>query len=133
MLLYNALTKARALYSLESLQLTQGQLAKLNTFQLRGLRQILHMKTTFVQRSNTNRRVLERATAMTKGKKRVLLFSEELAKSKVKWLRNLLSLPQSAPQQELCRWMDIRRCTTQSDVLADQDSGGQTLHWRRPG
>lgn len=52
--------KAKLLYGLESIELPQGVLKKLQTFQVKGLRQIMGMTTTFGQmqqgsaRTNTN-------------------------------------------------------------------------------
>ena len=52
---------AKIVYALESLSLPDRLLDKLNTFHLRGLRQLLGMKTTLVRRGNTNAMVLKRA------------------------------------------------------------------------
>ena len=49
------------LYGLESAQLNESVKKRLDTFQLRGLRKILGMKTTFIDRSNTNEEVFRRA------------------------------------------------------------------------
>ena len=61
LLLYTALIMAKIVYALESLPLPDRLLDKLNTFHLRGLRQLLGMKTTLVRRGNTNAMVLKRA------------------------------------------------------------------------
>ena len=48
-------------YGLESVMLPTQIMNKLNTFQSKGLRKILGMKTTFVERANTNKKVFEKA------------------------------------------------------------------------
>ena len=58
---YNAVIKTKLTYALETMQLTQAQLRSLDTFQLRGLRNILKLKTTYVDRENTNKRVIKAA------------------------------------------------------------------------
>ena len=66
---YDAVTRARLMYVLESLQLNQEERKKTDRFQLRGLRQILKLKTTYGQmqshlaRSNDNETVLRLANA----------------------------------------------------------------------
>ena len=52
---------AKIVYALESLSLPDKLLDELNTFRLRGLRQLLGMKTTFIKRGNTNAPVLKKA------------------------------------------------------------------------
>lgn len=61
---YDAVIRSKLVYSLESLELTSGLLNHLNAFQLKGLRKILNMKTTFVERANTNQLVMQRANAI---------------------------------------------------------------------
>eukprot|EP00975_Prorocentrum_lima_P056965 11952627-Prorocentrum_lima.AAC.1 len=51
---YDAVIRSKLLYGLEGLQLTEQQELSLNTFQLKGLRKILRIKTTFVDHANTN-------------------------------------------------------------------------------
>ena len=60
--MYNALIMAKLVYALESLALPDRLLDKLNTFHLRGLRQLLGMRTTFIRRENTNELVLHKAS-----------------------------------------------------------------------
>jgi len=51
---YDAVVKTKLLYGLESAQLNKTNIAKLDVFQLKGLRKILKMKTTYVERENSN-------------------------------------------------------------------------------
>ena len=58
---YDAMIRNKLLYGLETVHLTQTQQKKVNAFQLRGIRKILGLSTTFVNRSNRNEYVLQRA------------------------------------------------------------------------
>ena len=60
--IYDALIRSKLVYGLESLFLTTAQEAKITSFQLKGLRQILKITTTFINRANTNKKVFEEAT-----------------------------------------------------------------------
>ena len=60
-LIYNVMIRSKVIYGLESAELKTSGLEKLNRFQLKGLRQILKMVTTFIDRANTNTKVLEEA------------------------------------------------------------------------
>eukprot|EP00975_Prorocentrum_lima_P068208 12919375-Prorocentrum_lima.AAC.1 len=51
---YDAIVKAKFLYGLESVQLTEQHRKSLTTFHLKGLRTIPGMQTTYVDRRNTN-------------------------------------------------------------------------------
>ena len=79
---YDAMIRNKLLYGLETVHLTQTQQKKVNAFQLRGIRKILGLSTTFVNRSNRNEYVLQRANeeiGHTPGAPyRVKLFSELL-------------------------------------------------------
>ena len=58
---FKAVVKSKLLYGLESMQLTQSSMRKLYVFHLKGLRKILKMETTFVNRENSNDAVYDRA------------------------------------------------------------------------
>ena len=53
--------KSRLLYGLESLEIPKAQMSRLEAFQLKGLRKILKMEITFINRGNTNHEVFRRA------------------------------------------------------------------------
>ena len=52
--IYDAEIKNKLLYGLETVHLMPAMQKRVNTFQLRGLRKILGMTTTFVNGANTN-------------------------------------------------------------------------------
>ena len=55
----DAVLRSQLLYGLESAELGMTLLNKLDTFQLKGLRKILKLDTTYVNRANTNRAVMD--------------------------------------------------------------------------
>ena len=57
----DAVIRSKLVYSLESVELTASLLSKINAFQLKGLRKILHLKTTFIDRDNSNSAVFKKA------------------------------------------------------------------------
>ena len=63
------------------MELQEG--AALDIFQLRGLRKILHMKTTFIDRSNTNQEVYKRAQAQLKQGEKIETLSEQYLRRKM--------------------------------------------------
>ena len=67
--MFNAVRVSKSLYSLETLQPTETTAVKLNTFQLKGVKQTLNMSTTYIDRTNTNQKNYRRANLeMGKGK-----------------------------------------------------------------
>lgn len=62
LIIYDAVIRSKLLYNLETMCLTQSLRKKLDTFHLRGLRKILQVPTTYVDRRYTNARVYELAS-----------------------------------------------------------------------
>ena len=58
---YDAVIKAKLLYGMESLQMRTTSKRRSDIFQLKGLRKILRMKTTYGNRNNTNEKVIQTA------------------------------------------------------------------------
>ena len=65
LLVYNAVVISKLLYGLETLEPTESAGKLLNTFQLKGLRKILQLHTTYINRNNTNDYVYKRANEVT--------------------------------------------------------------------
>ena len=57
----DAVIRAKLLYGLDSAQRTPSQQRRIEVFQLKGLRKLLDMKTTYVERNNSNAEVFRRA------------------------------------------------------------------------
>ena len=55
-----AVINTKLMYGLESLQLHMTAYKKMDVFQLKGLRKLLKMETTYVNRANTNEEVFRR-------------------------------------------------------------------------
>ena len=92
---YNAIITSKVLYALETLEPTQATTKLLNTFQLKGLRKILKLHITFVQRPNTNEYVYRRANeelgAPAFGRDRKIKpLTEILEDKKIKMLGHIL-------------------------------------------
>ena len=66
-LVYDAIVRANLLYGLESAQLNDSLLRTLDTFQLKGLRQIMKIQTTFMDRTNTNEFVYDKVSRVRPG------------------------------------------------------------------
>ena len=62
LIIHDAVIRSKLLYNLETMCLTQSLRKKLDTFHLRGLRKILQVPRTYVDRRYTNARVYELAT-----------------------------------------------------------------------
>ena len=66
LLVYDAVIRVKLMYGLQSLELEQTRRNRSDGFQLKGLRQILKIKVTSIQRSNTNQNVYMEAWLRTK-------------------------------------------------------------------
>ena len=58
---FDTVIRSKLVYSLESVNLTPALITKLNAVQFKGLRKILGFDPTFVNRSNTNTKILQTA------------------------------------------------------------------------
>ena len=102
-LVQDAVIRSKLLYGLESAELTSSDLKRLDVFQLKGLRKIMKMETTYINRANTNQRVFERTNSAihigighNKTPKVIKPYSEAIANNKIKWLQDVINLPASA-------------------------------------
>ena len=85
----DAVLRAKLLYGLESAQLNPAVVRRLETFQLKVLRKILKMDTTYIDRANTNETVFKNANDKIKHEKgdkakKVVSFIEASRKQKRK-------------------------------------------------
>eukprot|EP00974_Lingulodinium_polyedra_P059162 5697720-Lingulodinium_polyedra.AAC.1 len=62
--IYNAVIRAKLIYGLEHSHLSKRSKGKISTFQLKGLRQICKITTTYVDREHTNEYVFKKATEL---------------------------------------------------------------------
>ena len=61
LIIFDAVVRSKLMYGLESAQLNDSLKNRLDVFQLKGLRKILGLNTTFVNRENTNELVYNKA------------------------------------------------------------------------
>lgn len=61
LLVHDMTIRSKLMYGLESAALTDSALNKLDTFQLKGIRRILELKTTAVNRAWTNEHLINKA------------------------------------------------------------------------
>ena len=104
-IVYDAVIRSKLLYGLETVQLTDAMYKKINAFQIRGLRKILKMGTTFINRANSNKAVYDKATRVAyprEGDQRVVLpFSEYHKKKKAKLLGHILRTDEDDPLRQV--------------------------------
>ena len=60
LIVYDSMIPSKLLYGLETVELSPALLTKLETYQIKGLRKILHMKPPFIDRRNSNAEVYRR-------------------------------------------------------------------------
>ena len=103
LLIYDAVIRSKLLYSLETVHLTGTLRKKLDAFHLRGLRKILRMQTTYVNRQNTNQRVYQTASdiAFPSGNGCVKPFTELLDERRIKLAGHILRSPNSDPLRQV--------------------------------
>ena len=110
--IYDAVIRCKLIYGLESLQLNAGTLSHLNAFQLKGLRRILNLKHTFVDRSNTNHKVFQMANAIKNPQqiegKNVVQFSSYVHKQQNSLLAHTI---RASPEDPL------RQCTLTPNTI----------------
>ena len=91
---FNAVCVSKLLYSLEALQ---------DTFQLKGLRQVLKMSTTYIDRTNTNQAEVYKRTNLEMGEGEdgiILPLSDILRDKRRKLLGHIIRKPRDHPQHQ---------------------------------
>ena len=101
---FDAVVRSKLVYGLEGTQLPKYLSNKLDVFQLKGLRKILGWKTTFVDRSRTNKKVYEAASSlknpMHEPGKDVSRFSEYVLHKQRALLKHTIRAPSDDPLRE---------------------------------
>ena len=103
LLVFNAVVGAKILYGLESLQLLENDYQRLDAFQQRGLRRILGIPPTFIDKTNTNKAVLEAAgKALSQKNTNVKMetFSETIKRRAIALLGHIFRLPTEDPMKQ---------------------------------
>jgi hypothetical protein len=101
----DAVIRSKLLYGLESAELTNTQLKKLDVFQLKGLRKILGMDTTFVNRANTNQLVYMKANEAIRTdrhqNKEIVRYSAAHKQHKLKLMELVITEPDDSPMKQV--------------------------------
>ena len=104
LIIYDAVIRSKLLYNLETMCLTQSLRKKFDTFHLRGLRKILQVPTTYVDRRYTNARVYELASQIAYPNdptKSVRPFSAILDEKRVHLAGRILRAANSDPLRQV--------------------------------
>ena len=105
LLIFDAVMKSKIIYGLETVHLTQAMITKSDAFQLRCLRKILGLASTFIDRRNTNQAELKKCTDIVsthrKDHKQISLFSEYYLHRKTKLLGHVLRAPEDDPLRQV--------------------------------
>ena len=94
----DAVVRSKLLYGLDSAHLKEPELKRLEIFQLKALRKILKFKTTFIDRENTNEKIIktanEKLREISKNKRKTITsFRQAYKKSKIKRMAKILNNP----------------------------------------
>jgi hypothetical protein len=100
-----------------------------DAFQLRGLRKILGMQTTYTVRANTNAKVLEEATKIAYNKegdnRKIKVFSEIYWNRRAKLAAHVIR----APEEDLMRQISYEPHTAQKQIIGKRRIGGPRQDW----
>ena len=85
------LLHSKLLYALKTVEIPANLVSKLEAFQLKGLRKILGMTTTFFNRANTNAEVFRRAnlSVSPQGHMKIISIQESLARRRIALARKI--------------------------------------------
>ena len=96
LIVYDAVVRTKLIYGMESAQINDAVKNKIDAFQIKGLRQILKMESTYaqkilgVERTNTNKQILKTANEIIKGEtekaKEIIKISDYYEIQRRKWL-----------------------------------------------
>jgi hypothetical protein len=98
LLALDAVIRSKLLYGLESAVLSPAELRRIDVFQRKGIRKILRWKTTYVERNNSNSRLLEEANKQLQEegkKKKITTFAEAHRVARIKRLAKIIRSPQN--------------------------------------
>ena len=98
---FDAVIRSKLVYGLDVVHLPKAVCNKLDSFQLKGLRKILRLDTTFINRANTNKRVFELANSIKNPEGRlnkdIRSFSSYVQSKQQAHVKHLVRAPNSDP------------------------------------
>ena len=112
LLIFDAVLKSKLVYGMETVQLTEAMINKLDAFQMKGLRCCIGKKHTYWDRTATNESILETATRIVRTSRKHKKAKKE---DKIKQAKNFRAFAGSEKVRE-----DIRLETEQQDINAEQ-------------
>lgn len=103
LVILDAVIRSKLLYGLETVHLTAALLKKIDAFQLRCLRKILGLAPTFVDRANTNRAVIQKASliAFPNDQRCMKFFSEYYNDRRANLLGHIIRAHDSDPLRQI--------------------------------
>ena len=126
---YNSVIKSILLYGLETTHITKAQMDRLQTFHTKGLRHILCLKHTFIDRLNTNELIWRTANHRLKEEnsesKDIETIEETLTKRRIKFLGHLLRAEGNDP----IRTITFNSNSAQPNMPVKRRVGGPKKHW----
>ena len=87
------MAKSTLIYGLETIHITKAQMNRLNAFQVKGLRTMMKMQHSFMNRSNTNEVIIQKANdwiSSVHKNKHIESIEKTLAKRRIKLLGHIL-------------------------------------------
>lgn len=99
LLVYDAVIRSRLLYGLETVHLTKSLVQKINAFHHKGLRKILRLTSTYIDRRNTNAKLFEKASAIAG--REIIPFSKMLEQRRVKLAGHVLRTSSTDPMRQI--------------------------------
>ena len=97
---YDAIIRSKLLYGLECIQLTEAEIHELDAYQIKGLRRILHIPPTHIDRTWTNDKVIEKASVEIG--KPIINFAETWKQTKFKTLGHVMRASPEDPLHQVC-------------------------------
>ena len=126
---YNSVIKSTLLYGLETVHITKAQIDRLNAFHIKGLRNLLKMKHSFIDRNNTNKLIWETANKTIKEEnkdaKEIETIEDTLCKRRIKFLGHILR----APNEDPVRNVTFYPSTAKPIEPNNRRIGGPKKHW----
>ena len=105
LIIFDAVILSKLLYGLETVHLTNALLKKVDAFQLRCLRKILKMAPTFVDRSNTNTAVIQKASSIAypdrNNPRSIQLFSIHYNEKRAELLGHIIRTSDADPLRQI--------------------------------
>ena len=98
-LVWNAVIRSKLMYGLESTVMNKSVLNRLDSFQMKTLRKILHRPTTYIDRTFSHAKLISEANTAISGEQtgKVILLSELHKQQRIKLLAKLIVLGDDEP------------------------------------